>query len=159
MDLTLAKKLYTSEDEDFKELALKFYPELKKNKYPDSWEDLREIKGYIVNEDSQVQDTEWWKTIVDTKNIFSTEELAEASIALAQLSQLRDVYRDGWKPDWKNVNIDKYTITLFKNDWCTSDQWFSEVKFFSFQNEETRDIFFSKPKIKKLLELVKPIFM
>ena len=52
-----------------------------------------------------------------------------------QLHQLRDCYRQGWKPDWK-VTCDKYVIVktkdkygIFENNWVN--------RFLSFQDKET----------------------
>ena len=66
----------------------------KQPELPKRWEDLEYIKGYYVDsgaelcfwdkeDDDELEETE--------KNIFATREQAEAAIALAQLSQLREV--------------------------------------------------------------------
>ena len=47
--------------------------------------------------------------IIDT-NILPSKQAAETHLALMQLHQLRDCYRQGWQPDW-NDNSDKYKIT------------------------------------------------
>ena len=38
------------------------------------------------------------------KNTLPDEALAEQHLALMQLHQLRDCYRQGWKPDWIDDN-------------------------------------------------------
>ena len=43
------------------------------------------------------------------KNILPSKQAAESHLALMQLHQLRDCYRQGWIPDWKN-NYPKYSI-------------------------------------------------
>ena len=43
------------------------------------------------------------------KNLLPSKQAAEAHLALMQLHQLRDCYRQGWIPDWKN-NYPKYSI-------------------------------------------------
>ena len=41
-----------------------------------------------------------WERDTKHKDILPSEETAEAFLALMQLIQLRDCYRQGWKPDW-----------------------------------------------------------
>ena len=43
------------------------------------------------------------------KNLLPSKQAAESHLALMQLHQLRDCYRQGWIPDWKN-NYPKYSI-------------------------------------------------
>ena len=48
--------------------------------------------------------------IVDyDKNVLPSKQAAEQHLALMQLHQLRDCYRQGWTPDWKNYTT-KYVI-------------------------------------------------
>ena len=49
------------------------------------------------------------------KNVLPTKEVAESHLALMQLHQLRDCYRQGWKPDWENKIQDKYYIANSQN--------------------------------------------
>lgn len=71
-----------------------------KKALPKSWEELNTIGGCYVNEDSRIIETPHHQASQNHQNIFKTKKQAAASIALAQLSQLRDVYRDGWEPNW-----------------------------------------------------------
>lgn len=48
------------------------------------------------------------------KNLFPNKETAEAFLALMQLIQLRDCYRQGWVPDWKD-GTEKYVIVQYDN--------------------------------------------
>ena len=43
------------------------------------------------------------------RNILPNKQAAEQHLALMQLHQLRDCYRQGWIPDWKNYTT-KYVI-------------------------------------------------
>ena len=43
-------------------------------------------------------------------NILPSKDAAEAHLALMQLHQLRDYYRQGWVPDWNSINENKYSI-------------------------------------------------
>lgn len=106
-----------------------------------TWEELGIISGYYVNSNSKIE-LYCFKTQQINRNVFATKELAEASIALAQLSQLREEYRQGWKPDWKNYDQKKYIIR-------------SEDSFLSFKSAEIRDEFLNN--FRDLIETAKPL--
>lgn len=91
-----------------------FKPIIKKG-LPKSWEELENINGYYV-ENSSIPEYYATSGRVETtdKNIFPSLEEAKAAIALAQLCQLRDIYNEGWKPDWGNTTI-KYIIYIAAN--------------------------------------------
>lgn len=105
-----------------------------KNDLPKSWEDLENLKGFYVDGSSDIFESKNPRAINGNRNIFATKEQAEASIALAQLSQLREVYRQAWKPDWKDDNI-KYCIE-FNFDSIDIDIWKHVNHFLSFQSRE-----------------------
>lgn len=44
------------------------------------------------------------------RNILPSLQAAEAHLALMQLHQLRDVWREGWLPNWNDKFEDKYVI-------------------------------------------------
>jgi hypothetical protein len=112
-----------------------------KNKLPKTWEELGEIKGYYVHNDSE------------HRNVFSTHEQAEASLALAQLSQLREVYRNGWKPDWTVDNV-KFCIGIVE-DKIIETTYYQSSTFLSFQDKETRDLFLEN--FRDLIKQAKPL--
>lgn len=123
-----------------------------KNELPKSWEKLKVIKGYYVTSFSNICDVDS-TTEVSMKSTFAKKEQAEASLALAQLSQLREVYRNGWKPDWKDGDY-KYCI-YFGNDLLTKCSNYETSMFLSFQDEETRDLFLEN--FRDLIEQAKPL--
>lgn len=105
-----------------------------------SWEELGEIVGYHIDSFSCVQKSEFfWDCNNSNRNLFATEEQARASIALAQLTQLREVYRGGWKPDWEDMN-NKYVIRKTHNSFQI-DFFKSTPHFLAFQSGEIRDEF------------------
>ena len=70
------------------------------------------------------------------RNVLPNKQAAEQHLALMQLHQLRDCYRQGWEPDWKSNYYDKYVIIknrdkydIFVNDWTS--------RFLTFQDRET----------------------
>lgn len=132
IELTIetAERWYNGCDRELKELALQTFPELEKKKLPKSWEELKKTKKHIP-----------------------TLEQAEAIIALAQLSQLREVYRNGWMPDWSG-NEYYYCISFFKDRIETSEAR-NVNRFLSFEDPETRDLFLEN--FRDLIEKAKPL--
>ena len=123
-------------------------------KLPKTWEELNSIKGYYIKNNSGVTFEHFFKTTMINKNIFVTKEQAEASLALAQLSQLREVYRDGWKPDYTNVEQVKYVIIMHLNQ-ITTNSYNRLNQFLSFQSAEVRDLFLEN--FHDLIEKAKPL--
>ena len=111
-----------------------------KPQLPKTWEEFceqNEIKKsecYLDTSSSCI--IERWvgeRDISSDRNLLPSKEAAEAHLALMQLHQLRDCYRQGWEPDCKGYN--KYVI--FKNrdkyDVFTSS-W--GIRFLTFQDVE-----------------------
>ena len=75
------------------------------------------------------------------KNILPNEQAAKAHLALMQLHQLRDCYRQGWIPDWTD-NTEKYYIEHRKycdgivSYYVTAHINTHIIKFLSFQSKE-----------------------
>ena len=66
-----------------------------------------------------------YESVLQTKNILTSDKTIKQHLALMQLHQLRDCYRQGWIPDWKD-NYDKYIILknrgkygVFKATWIS----------------------------------------
>ena len=110
-------------------------------KLPETWEEFCEL--YPIKEgESYIEDkycntpplAEQKRNSNNGKNILPSIEAANAHLALMQLHQLRDCYRQGWKPNWK---CDDYK-------WCVSnrcsilhiDFCIFLPKFLSFQSKE-----------------------
>lgn len=125
-----------------------------KNELPKSWEELGEIKGYYVSSASYIHPINKTDQNGDQRNVFDTKEQAEASIALAQLSQLKKVYNGDWTADWSNIEQSKYCIQFDTGFIRTSELNFSE-KFLSFKDTETRDLFLEN--FRDLIEKAKPL--
>lgn len=125
-----------------------------KKELPETWEELKEIKGYWIDDDSIISDNDNYIAIDRNKNVFATKEQAEASIALAQLSQLREVYRKGWVPNWSDDNELKFCI-YFVEDRTDIVTYCETNQFLSFQDVETRDLFLEN--FIDLIEQAKPL--
>lgn len=120
---------------------------------PKSWEDLYEVGGWFVDFHSDVVTSGSMRTGDSVKNRFPTKEEAEACLALAQLCQLRDIYNDGWKPDWEENN-DKYTIAYYSNKINISYSIYVH-KILSFKTSIIRDKFLEN--FRDLIETAKPL--
>ena len=145
--------------------------ELGKYELPKSWKELKNIRGYWVGTHS---DIDWVGTNPDiasteseastsdsNRNIWPSHEEALASIALAQLCQLRDVYNtdeDGvvWKPNWIDEEEIKYIITCYRNDVGVTT-CYGERRVLHFKSKKLRDAFMDAPEIRNLIEVAKPL--
>jgi hypothetical protein len=121
-----------------------------------TWEGLCRVTGWYVNEQSEIKlaSTGLTTTTANNRNIWPTRELAEASLALAQLCQLRDHYNDGWQPDWSDTHSRKYVIKVdygvIVGDWFVTQQ-----HVMSFKSAEIRDRFMEEQSA--LLDIAKPL--
>lgn len=130
--LTLDKaKEWYKQGGELKEVALQAFSEneLTKIELPKTWEEFFEnypIKGI-----------EW--NISSAAFCLPTKEAAEAHLALMQLHQLRDCYRQGWVPDWEDSNR-KYVIRHYGASFDIN--WYACVNsFLSFQTAELANEF------------------
>lgn len=118
---------------DLQELVNK-YPEMKlkdiqkilqesEKSLPKTWKEA--YKKYLCNTTIHYIDTnseikQHTKPIpenaVFNKNALLSSEKAEEVLALIQLITLRDIYNDGWEPDYTNFQEDKHTIVNENND-------------------------------------------
>lgn len=86
-----------------------------KPQLPKTWEEFceqNEVKKteYYLNVSSCIEETGTGKrNKISDKNLLPNRKAAEQHLALMQLHQLRDCYRQGWEPDWKDDSF-KYTI-------------------------------------------------
>ena len=79
------------------------------------------------------------------RNLLPSEQAAEAHLALMQLHQLRDCYRQGWQPNLKD-SANKYGIQLAYNSISSSIElrvlWYQQVStFLSFPTRELAEEF------------------
>ena len=149
----IAQKMYESNEQSLKDFALLNYPELGKKQLPKTWDELKDVKGWYIEYNSIVVGANYPNSDNEDKNIFATKEQAEASIAMAQLSQLREVYRDGWNPDFSNSET-KYVIEFYENK-IYKDECCGTNNFLSFQSAEVRDEFLEN--FRELILTAKPL--
>lgn len=85
------------------------------------------------------QDYEYRSEDAD-KNILPSKQAAEAHLALMQLHQLRDAWREGWVPDWNDGGQNKYVIAYDKGEFEIW-QYHTVSRFLAFQDEQRADEF------------------
>lgn len=109
-------------------------------KLPETWEEF--CKLYPIKEEEYYIELNSIPTKIsigerfnhDDKNVLPSKKAAEAHLALMQLHQLRDCYRQGWVPDWKD-SIIKHCIALESNTPVIYKNLYT-CNFLSFQSEE-----------------------
>ena len=119
-----------------------------------SWEDLEKVTGYFVDDDCRLEYMDEVLTIDYHRGTWATEEQAEASIAMAMLSQLMKQANGDWTPDWTDGNQIKYSIAN-KYDKLCEDYQFGFSAFLTFKSEEIRDEFLELHR--DLIEKAKPL--
>lgn len=113
-----------------------------KKELPKTWEECCELLGegeYINNESIICNYTPHCAASKANENILPTG-LGEPMLALCQLLVCREVYRQGWKPNWKDDKEIKYCIERVEN-WITKETYTLMAKVLAFQSAEIRDEF------------------
>ena len=150
--------IVSSIEEAMEEYAQQFKEEPKQPKQPElpkRWEDLKIVEGYYISSDAKTYRSTSAALEDDNKNVFATKEQAEAAVALAQLSQLREVYRQGWEPDWNAVEQEKFIIIYTHRGIFECSVAVNIPNFLSFQSPEIRDEFLKN--FIDLIEKAKPL--
>lgn len=147
LTLEKAKEFYKKGGE-FRDLALSAFTkeELEKVKLPKTWEEFCKLydihfpNEYYIDSSSSIRNFLGGsgRDINSCKNVLPTREAAEAHLALMQLHQLRDCYRQGWKPDWNNGEA-KYCIIREQSKGYTVVPYYNTSVFLSFQSLEVAE--------------------
>jgi len=137
------------------EISRESYNELAKSvSLPSSWEELKYISGrYVTRHSNLSEPCSSARCEPYNENIFATKEQAEASIALAQLSQLMAVYNGGWVPNWDKA--DNKSSIEFSRDKIQKSNYVITSKFLAFKTANIRDEFLSN--FRSLIEVAKPL--
>ena len=123
---------------------------------PKSWEEF--CKNYMIDEEYFINDIsnigkehQRKRVEIGDRNLFRTKEQAEAMLAFIQLIRLRDVYRQGWEPDW--TKGDTKCCIVFYNNVINKDTSYYFSRPLSFQSKEIRDKFLEN--FRELIETAK----
>lgn len=154
IELTLkeAQELYGQNHVMDKMLLANFSKEELENTLPTKWEDLKKIEGRWINSCGNIAIINLSDRDAGDKNVFASEKEAKSALAMAQLSQLMKVYRNGWEPDWKD-NSWKYVIERYQ-DKINKDTNTSLYTYLSFPESELRDKF-----LENFRDLIEDYFM
>lgn len=116
-----------------------------KPQFPKTWEEFCEQNAIKRSEcylDTSSCIVDMWdgkRDISSDRNVLPNKQATEAHLALMQLHQLRDCYREGWKPDWNN-DCNKYIIVKNRDKYVVfGGNWTNE--FLSFQDRERAEEF------------------
>ena len=125
LTLDKAKEWYNKGGE-LKEIALQAFSEkeLTKVDLPKTWEEFCDKyskindKEYFINADSNIEQVNdviptHCRLMNSDRNICPSKKSAEAHLAMIQLEQLRDCWRQGWEPIWDCS--EKWCIRLWGN--------------------------------------------
>lgn len=127
------------------------------NKLPKTWEEFcrqtRVRTEYFITNNSCIASIESRnREYNNDKNFLSSKEDAEAHLAMIQLHRLRDIYRQGWVPDWNAGLISKYCI-VFHAGSLEIREFGCTAHFLSFQSREIAQEFIKN--FKDLIEKAK----
>lgn len=154
ISLEKAREWYNKGGE-LKELALSAFSEkeITESALPNTWQEFCEMypikedkKEYFIDENSNIKLLK--KGIRHNtihRNVLPSLQSLKAHIALMQLHQLRDCYRQGWVPDWRDGEQEKYTILYNSDNYIIDLAWRSQ-RFLSFQSKEIAEKFLNNFK-------------
>lgn len=146
LTLEKAKEFYKKGGE-FKDLALSAFTEeeLKKVELPNTWEEFcsqfKIHRKYYIDTDSYIyEDNNGRRDPLYDRNMLPSKKAAEQHLALMQLYQLRDCYRQGWEPNWLD-DENKYCI-VYNSVYNYSISINKSTRIFlSFQSREIAQLF------------------
>ena len=143
---------------EYKELALSAFTEneITTSALPNTWEEfcnmypVKDDEWYISASSNIIRMSQGKRCTFYNCNILPSLQSAKAHLALMQLHQLRDCYRQGWVPDWKDENQNKWVIFYVYNKYIIEQYSFSS-RFLSFQSKELAEKFLNN--FKDLIEI------
>ena len=138
LSLDTAKRLYEQGGE-YRDIALTAFKEheLIGGRLPKTWDEYCAKHGEVGDKIKASLNTAY---MTINKHVFSDYKQAQAHIAKMKLHLLRDDYRNGWKPDWKDGNQGKYVIESSKDE-CYVAKYKYISSFLAFQDEKTANEF------------------
>ena len=143
-----AKEFYKKGGE-LRDLALSAYTEEELNpSLPKTWEEFCDRfkihEEYHIDSASDIikNEDDYYRDPLLNRNLLVSKEAANQHLALMQLHQLRDCYRQGWKPDWKDTSMSKYCIYYVnKEQKFDIDSFYERREFLSFQSRKLAEEF------------------
>ena len=113
-------------------------------KLPETWEEFCELypikeEECYIDDCSVINEKNGLRARTADQNVLPSREAAEAYLALMQLHQLRDCYRQGWVPDYKRLDY-KYCICNDGNNYVIV-QIVDRSRFLTFKSKEIAEKF------------------
>lgn len=142
LTLEKAKEFYKKGGE-FRDLALSAYTEeeLLEIMLPKTWEEfcnnytVQKGECYISSNSTIEGALSNIRLSCRDSNLLPNRQAAEAHLALIKLHQLRDCYRQGWKPNWEDDRTPKYCIyCVNKEQKFAIDRFYERHEFLAFQS-------------------------
>ena len=154
ISLDKAREWYNQGGE-LKELALSAFSEkeITESALPNTWQEFcnmypieKDGKEWFIDSDSTPRyEYKGKRYINECKNILPSKQAAEQHLALMQLHQLRDCYRQGWLPDWSDGHKNKSCIIFHEGNYHI-DNYCLYIRFLSFQSKEIAEKFLNNFK-------------
>ena len=117
---------------------------------PMTWEKLVEVDGWYIDAYSEIFRIKGCRAFNKNKGIYPTKEHAEAALAEAQLLQLHNWYRDGWKPTMSKfcwvIILRKGKLKIWESVYESDN-----ISSFIFQSKEIAERFLNEQR--ELLEV------
>ena len=138
ISLDTAKRLYEQGGE-YRDIALTAFKEheLICNRLPKTWYEYCVKHGGVGDKIDESLNSAY--TIIN-RYVFLDYKQTQAYIAKMMLHLLRDEYRQGWLPDWKDDKQEKYIILQYKGEYQIR-QYKNTSYFLSFQDEKRANEF------------------
>lgn len=143
LTLENAKKFYEKGGE-FRDLALSAFTkeELQRETLPKTWGEfcssykIQDDECYISSDSNitKVSPIGISRLTCTNSNLLPNRQAAKAHLALIKLHQLRDCYRQGWKPDW-TIPKSNFAIFYMKGRY-TVEEFIYSREFLTFQTRE-----------------------
>lgn len=127
-----------------------------KKELPKRWEEcIAKIKDLeYIDTNGDIEEVDFNVNLVYDHVNDIPKGLGKPMLAFCQLLVCREVYRQGWKPNWSDSNEIKYCIEWVR-DCITKDTYTLIATVLSFQSEEIRDQFLEN--FKDLIEEAKEL--
>lgn len=158
LTLEKARELYGKNPEMDELLLANFTEEeLEEPILPKSWEDISKekiIKGYYIDYTvSYIYRGDAFGNCKPRKCLYNTFKQAKSALAMAQLSQLMEIYNDGWEPNWESTDRLNFSIVRYDNK-LRVNRYFNTYCFLTFQCEKLANQF-----LENFEPLIKEYFM
>ena len=125
ISLDTAKRLYEQGGE-YRDIALTAFKEheLIGDRLPKTWQEFcysndRKPNEAFISNGSEINciTEQHERKFYQDRNLLPSKQAAEQHLAYMQLHQLRDTWREGWLPDWKDLNSMKYCIERNRDEY------------------------------------------